>query len=290
MIDLHTHSNASDGSLTPTELIAHASNIGLEAIALTDHDTVDGISEALAAAKHALISFIAGIEISAQYSDNGTMHILGYCVERNDPDFIEALEFLKKSRKERNPKIIGLLNKAGVSITMEDVIAEAGDGQVGRPHFARAIIKKGFASSITEAFEKYIAKGAPCYVDKVRLSPRQSIEMIRNARGIPVLAHPKTLNIPEEEIDHLIKNLVADGLGGIECLYFSHTQEETARYQAHAKKYGLIITGGTDFHGKNKPKVRLGVGHGGMNIPNKIFDDLMREYEKLKHGNVSNMA
>ncbi len=282
MIDLHTHTTASDGSLSPEELISLAREIGLSGIAVTDHDTTDGVAPARAEAERIGMLFVPGIEISAEYTEHGTMHILGYFIDEKNGYFEETLLFLKESRRERNPKMITLLNEAGVDITMDDVVEEAGGGQVGRPHFARAMIRKGFCASTSEAFDKYIAKGAPCYVNKDRLTPKDSIDLIRRAGGVPVLAHPKTLKLPgQKDLKSLLKDLVKKGLMGLECYYFSNSKEEEANSLALARELGLLIVGGTDFHGKNKPKVRLGVGLGNMNIPDEVLDNLFGAHKKL---------
>ncbi len=271
MIDLHTHTTASDGTLTPEELIRCAHEIGLSAVAITDHDTTDAIAIANDEAEKLGVFFIPGIEISAEYSGNGTMHILGYFIDETNDQMIETLDFLKESRRLRNPKIIKLLNDAGISITMEEVVEEAGGGQVGRPHFAKALIKSGFASSVNDAFDKYIKKGAPYYVNKERLSPKKSMEVILSSGGIPVLAHPKTLGIPfGDDFKKLITTLMDYGLMGMECYYYSHSREEFENYIALSQKLGLLVTGGTDFHGDNKPKIKLGVAKGNMNIPDDL--------------------
>jgi predicted metal-dependent phosphoesterase TrpH len=285
LIDLHTHTTASDGTFTPEELIRHAHEVGISVISVTDHDTADGTAEAGAEAEKVGIVFIPGIEISAEYSDRGTMHILGYFIDEKNDRMADALDFLKESRRLRNPKMIKLLNEAGISITMEDVIDEAGGGQVGRPHFAKTMIKKGFASSINEVFDKYIKKGGPCYVNKERLSPEKSIELILAAGGIPVIAHPKTLGVPiGGELKKLVAGLVDYGLMGIECYYFSHTGAETRKYIELAEGLGLLVTGGTDFHGENKPNIRLGVGKGNLEIPDELADRLTVAHEKMIAG------
>ncbi|MBN1573334.1 MAG: PHP domain-containing protein [Deltaproteobacteria bacterium] len=285
MIDLHTHTTASDGTLTPEQLIRHAHEIGISAISVTDHDTTDGVAIARTEAEKRGVFFIQGIEISAEYSDQGTMHILGYFIDENNDRMIEVLDFLKRSRRLRNPKMIKLLNEAGISITMEDVVNEAGGGQVGRPHFARTMIKKGFASSINEVFDKYIKKGGPCYVNKERLSPEKSIELILTAGGIPVIAHPKTLGVSDHgDLKKLIIELMDYGLMGMECYYFSHTKAETEGYIELAEELGLLVTGGTDFHGENKPNIRLGVGKGDLKIPDDLAEKLKAAHEKMVTG------
>jgi predicted metal-dependent phosphoesterase TrpH len=282
LIDLHTHTTASDGTFTPKQLIRHAHEVGISVISVTDHDTTDGLADAKEEAEKVGIFFIPGIEISAEYSDKGTMHILGYFIDEKTDRMMEALDFLKESRRLRNPKMIKLLNDAGISITMEDVVDEAGGGQVGRPHFAKAMIKKGFASSVNEAFDRYIKKGGACYVNKERLSPEKSIELILSAGGIPVIAHPKTLGIPAGgDLKKLVDALVDYGLMGMECYYFSHTKTETVDYIDLAQNLGLLITGGTDFHGENKPNIKLGVGKGNLRIPDELAEKLTAAHKKM---------
>ncbi|MBN1882897.1 MAG: PHP domain-containing protein [Deltaproteobacteria bacterium] len=278
MIDLHTHTTASDGTFSPAALVRLAAEKGLTALSVTDHDTIDGIAAARYQAQKSGVAFVSGIEISAQFTSDGTMHILGYCLDEKDRGFQESLQFLKDARKERNPKIIERMNDAGISITLGDVLAESGGGEVGRPHFARALVKKGHAASIADAFERYLSKGAPCYVDKTRLSPADSIALILRAGGVPVLAHPGSLNLSWEELEELVRKLVGWGMMGIECFYSTHTPEDTGRYLATVEAFGLVATGGTDFHGKNRPKTKLGTGLGDLSIPHEVFDRLVSRH------------
>lgn len=283
LIDLHTHTTASDGTLTPKQLIQHAHEVGISVVSVTDHDTTDGLADARDEAERVGIFLIPGIEISAEYSAKGTMHILGYFIDDENDSMVEALDFLKRSRRLRNPKMIKLLNDAGVSITMEEVVEEAGGGQVGRPHFAKVMIKKGFASSVNDAFDRYIKKGGPCYVNKERLSPEKSIELILSAGGIPVIAHPKTLNVQDfNDLKKLVATLVDYGMMGMECYYYSHTKTETKNYIGIAQELGLLVTGGTDFHGENKPKIKLGVGKGNLKIPDELAEGLIAAHEEME--------
>ena len=282
MIDLHTHTTASDGRLTPRQLIDHAVEVGLCAVAVTDHDTVDGIAEARRHAHEVGMPFIPGIEISAEYSTTGTMHILGYFIDETTRSFSDALAFLKESRKKRNPQIIERLNHCGVDISMEDVRKEAGSDQIGRPHVARAIVRKGYASSIADAFERYVKKGAPCYVNKERFSPERAIELIRKAGGIPVLAHPKTLNIDfGQELPRLLARLQEMGLMGIEAYYYSHSPSEEEYFLRLSRKLDIIATGGSDFHGDNKPKVALGRGSGSLRVPRRAYELLVEAKQRI---------
>ena len=194
-IDLHTHSNCSDGSLSPRELVQLAKKRDLRAIALTDHDTVAGVAEAVAAGKELGVEVVPGVEISAQYPP-GTMHILGYCFTPSQPEFLKALKKLQEVRAARNPKIIERLQALGLEITTDEVL-NLSSGQVGRPHIAKALVNRGYVSSIDEAFSRYLQKGAVAYVEKFRFSPREAIALIRGAGGLAVLAHPFTLGITE---------------------------------------------------------------------------------------------
>ena len=281
MIDLHTHTTASDGTFSPGGLVRLAAEKGLTALAVTDHDTTDGIAAARYQAEKSGVAFASGIEISAQFTDDCTMHILGYFIDEKDRSFIDALLFLKDARKERNPKIIERLNDAGVPITLNDVLAESGGGEVGRPHFARALVKKGHVKTIADAFERYLAKGASCYVDKKRLSPADAVDLIRRAGGVPALAHPGSLNLSPEELARTVEELAGWGLMGIECYYYNHTPQETEGYVALARDFGLVPTGGTDFHGKNRPKIKLGTGTGGLDIPHEVFERLVSLHEGM---------
>ena len=282
MIDLHTHTTASDGRLTPRQLISRAEDMGLEAVAITDHDTLDGIAPADEYARRIGMPFIPGIEISAEYGPAGTMHILGYFVDESAPGFSDTLAFLKQARSKRNPLIIERLKSCGVDVSMEDVRREAGSAQIGRPHFARAIVKKGFAASIPEAFERFVKKGAPCYVNKERLLPERAIELIRKARGIPVLAHPKTLNMDIlRELPLLLGRLKETGLMGLEAYYYAHSKAEEEHFLRLSRKLSILATGGSDFHGDNKPRVALGKGNGNLFVPREVYDLLVCAREKM---------
>ena len=267
MIDLHTHSTASDGTLRPSVLVAEAVRSGLTHLALTDHDGIVGLAEARAEAQKTNIAFLGGVEISAEYQP-GTMHILGYGFREGDPALNAKLEDLRRARDERNPKIVRKLGEIGVEVTMEEVAAAAGGKVVGRPHFARVLVDKNYVNTAQEAFDRYLAKGKPAYVDKVRLSPKESLSVIRDAGGVAVLAHPNQLKPRgDAELDAVVKGLADAGLQGIECFYRDHAGEDEAKFLALADKYGLVPTGGSDFHGANRPDIRLGVGEGRMRVP-----------------------
>lgn len=274
-IDLHTHSTISDGTVPPAELVQLAQTKNLRAMALTDHDTVEGLDEAIAEAKNFDgFELIPGIEISAEYSE-GTIHVLGYYLDRKDPVLLEKLKFLQEARAKRNPRIIKKLQELGLEITQEEVDKIAGQGVVGRPHIAMALVQRGYVKNVQEAFDKYLRKNGKAYVDKERFSQKDSIEMIQNAGGVAVLAHPKYVHGGNlKNVDKLIKQLVDLGLDGIEVFYGSHSAKEVKWLREIAKKYGLIATGGSDYHGSSKPDIDLGVGMGNLKVPYEIVEQL----------------
>jgi hypothetical protein len=281
-IDLHIHSTASDGSLTPAEIINRAQRLNLAAIAITDHDSIYGSKEALQAGIPPSLKFLTGIEISAAhptfFPGSGSFHILGYCIRLDNQALNQALNRLRDARKNRNPKIIKRLNELGLKISLEDVNPTIAHGQLGRPHIAQVMIKKGFVKSMDEAFDKFLGAGKPAYVDKNRIGCEETIKMIRDAGGVPVLAHPALLNINDDfQLEELIQNLIKIGMRGIEVYYPEHSPEQMQRYRELANKYNLLITGGTDFHGSITPKIEMGTGKGTLFIPYKLYEELAND-------------
>jgi predicted metal-dependent phosphoesterase TrpH len=284
-IDLHIHSTASDGSLTPAEIIDHAHRLNLAAIAITDHDSIYGSKEALRSGIPPSLKFLTGVEISAAhppfFPGSGSFHILGYCIRLNDHALNQSLNRLREARKNRNPKIIKRLNELGLKISLEDVNQTIAHGQLGRPHIAHAMITKGFVESMDEAFDKFLGAGKPAYVDKERIECEEAIKMIRGAGGVPVLAHPALLNIDDDrQLDELIQNLIKIGMRGIEVYYPEHSPEQIQRYMELATKYDLLMTGGTDFHGSITPKIKMGTGKGTLFIPYELYEKLARSVFK----------
>jgi predicted metal-dependent phosphoesterase TrpH len=278
LIDLHAHSTASDGSLTPTELVHHAVSLGLRAIALTDHDTIAGNDEAVRAAEGLGLELVPGVEMSSSYP-TGTMHILGYYVDFRDAGLNTELGRLQRVRAERNMVIIDKLKALGIAIEIEDVASKAGaDGQIGRPHFARVLMERGVVGSIDEAFERFLKKGAPAYSAKFRLAPADAISLIRKAGGLAVLAHPFTLHMDDtpERFSALLCELKEMGLTGMEVRYSEHSPAQERLYEDAAERCGLLITGGSDYHGANKEGVELGRGHGELEIPYRLLEALKR--------------
>lgn len=277
LIDLHTHSTASDGSLTPTELIRYAARKRLAALALTDHDGVDGLNEAVAEGKRLGIEVIPGVELSADHPD-GTMHILGFFIDPRHEGFCARLRRLQAARGERNPKIIQKLQNLGLKITYDEVVAASGGGQVGRPHFAKVLVQKGYVSSMQGAFERYLKKGAPGYVEKFRFSPQEVITAIHEAGGVAVLAHPFTLfKDPSAKLDPYLGVLAGIGLDGLEVMYSSYSEEQNRTYRELAEKYHLLPSGGSDFHGSHKPGIDLGTGTGNLQIPVELLEPLRKK-------------
>ena len=273
-VDLHLHTTASDGVMSPSEIVRYAKSKGLQAIAITDHDTIEGLEEGLSEGDRIHFEVIPGIEISAEHSP-GSMHLLGFFLDIHHFPLIERLEYLQKARAERNPKIVDKLNRLGVEVTYEEVLEASGGGQVGRPHFAQVLINKNYVRTFQEAFERFLKKGAPAYVDKFRFTAKEAIRFINEAKGLAVLAHPNTLNMKGySELETLIPGLVEEGLKGIEVYYPEHSASEVVLYQTLAARYGLLMTGGTDYHGIEKNGLDIGVGRGEMRLSYSIVEEL----------------
>jgi hypothetical protein len=273
-IDLHTHSTISDGSLTPTELVELAAGIGLEAVALTDHDTLDGIAEASRTAQRAGIELIPGVELSLEW-DRGGMHLIVLWLEPRTGPLQDRLAELQDARNGRNARIVDRLNELGLDITLSEVEIEAGEGSVGRPHFAAVMVRKGFVTDIRAAFDEYLANGRPAYMSRRRLSPEEAIELARQSGGVPILAHAHTLGLDNQaEVEAMMRRLSNAGLVGIECHYGSYDVDEREGYVRMARRFGLLPSGGSDFHGTYKTEVALGTGSVGLGVPPSILEPL----------------
>jgi len=272
-IDLHLHTTFSDGSLSPTEVLALAQKAGVTALAVTDHDIVEGIPEATAAGERLGIEVIPGVEISSRFGES-ELHILGYFVDWQDPEFNRRLAELRACRHARNPLIVEKLNGLGLPMTYEEVQALAGTGAVGRPHIARVMMAKGYVQSAKEAFDRYLADGRPAYVPRQLPEPAEAIAWIRAAKGLPVLAHPTWVRATEDGLLKLCEQLKAAGLMGIEVHYSTHKRAQTAAYLNIARRLDLLVTGGSDFHGVTKPDIEVGVGRGGLKVPDRLLAPL----------------
>ncbi len=285
-IDLHVHSTASDGTVSPAEIINEARRTHLRAVAITDHDTLAGVRQVLATRIPEDIHFLTGIEMSItpprSFSINGSIHMLGYGMSVDDPALNDALAQLRESRDHRNPRIIDKLNALGMAISYRDVQKEAGNSQLGRPHIASCLVKKGYASGINDAFDRFLGAGKPAYVDRYRMTADQAISLIRKAGGVPVLAHPDLYGLPDfKTLKEMINVLVGAGMMGIEVYYPGHTKTVMNNLMTLAKELDLLMTGGTDFHGELKPDIRLGIGTGDFFVPVALYEKLLARLNQL---------
>ncbi len=276
-IDLHVHSNISDGTMSPADVVKLAAKSGLSAIALTDHDTVDGIEEALAAGEKYGVEIIPGIEISADYK-GGDLHILGFDIDYRDKNFAGKIKVCRDSRHERNLKMTEKIRQQGFDITWEMILERFGDNSITRAHFAKYLLDEGYVESKEEAFAKYLNPGCPCYVPREKVTPEQAVKMIIDAKGHPVLAHPMLYKLTHERVESVIVMLMSYGLQGIEAVYSLNSLEDDEFLRKLAKRHGLYITGGSDFHGAIKPDIQIGKGRGNLKMTKDmcpmLFDDI----------------
>ncbi len=293
-IDLHVHSTASDGSMTPSELVAYAIQKNLFAFALTDHDTVDGINEAILAVNQANekrtnnctksnddsanispLIFIPGIELSAEYNGQD-IHILGLNIDYKNKDFLEKVHYYRNLREQRNVKMVAKLQELGFDITPELIRERFGDDAViTRAHYAILLKESGYVSDNDEAFCKYLNPGCPCYIPRTRIGVCDAVRLILLAGGKPILAHPLLYKLSDGELDELVRLLKASGLLGIEAIYSKNKGDDETRMRALARKYDLFITGGSDFHGTAKPGLELGTGYGDLRVPKEILENII---------------
>lgn len=287
-IDLHVHSSFSDGSETTAELVNLAARANLAAFALTDHDTTDGYKSLFEAAgrhnaglsKDEQLEVLPGVEISVAYK-KGDIHILGLLVDPSDSEFNALLKEAEKERISRNIKMINNLKEAGLPVSYDEIVSASPDSIITRAHFGKYLVEKGIVKDYPSAFEKYLGDDTPYYVARKFTSPKDAIEGIIKAGGVPVLAHPIIYRLPKPELESLVDTLISYGLRGIETLYSSHTKADEQYIRSLAKKKGLIITGGSDFHGKPKPAISIGSGRNNLKIPYSILDELREEQKKL---------
>lgn len=274
-IDLHTHSICSDGTFTPSELAAHAAEKGLAAFALTDHDTTDGLAEAAAAAAEYGVEFVPGIEFSTEYQGHD-IHIVGLDIDPAEEELAAKLRSFRANRDVRNEEMLALLRTVGgFTITMEDLKNAYGENTViTRAHFGRWLFEHGCVKSISEAFDRYLGDGCPCFVEKKKTRPQTAVRLILGAGGIPVLAHPLLYHLSPEELEQLVRELKGYGLAALEAVYSSNIGMDESNMRRLAQKMGLKISGGSDFHGKNKPLLELGSGRGNLKIPYEVLENL----------------
>jgi predicted metal-dependent phosphoesterase TrpH len=268
-IDLHAHTLASDGKYSPADLVGLAAHKGLSLLAITDHDTVSGVAPAIEAARaFPDLKIIPGVEISS-HAPGSEVHVLGYFIDTANTELLEQLSQLGDSRQARASAMVDKLRELGLNITLERVQAIAGDGSIGRPHIAEALMEKGYVSSFQEVFTKYIGQGGPAYVDRIKLTPDDAVELIIRCGGLPVLAHPSYIN----DLEAVVSRLAGKGLAGLEVHYKDYTDQTRRDMSVLASRYKLIATGGSDFHGIDETmEVMLGEAH----VPHGCGENLIR--------------
>jgi hypothetical protein len=272
-VDLHTHSTASDGSEGPTALVEKASALGLTALALTDHDTLEGIAEAETAASTADLELIPGTELSLDH--HGAMHLVVLWLEPGPGPLQDRLASLQHGRHARNLAIVTLLDELGMPVSIDEVMEEAGSGSVGRPHIAAVMMRKGYVESVAEAFDLWLGADRPAYAGRPRLSAEEAIALAIDSGGVPVLAHPHTLGINRaEEMADLLDRLRRAGLVGLEAACSGYRRHEREGYADLARRFGLIASGGSDYHGRYKPGLELGTGYGDLVVGEAVVDEL----------------
>ncbi len=276
-VDLHVHSNASDGTLSPEEVIAQASLKRLKAIALTDHDTVAGIARAKKAAAASSLELVPGVELSCFYGQT-EIHILGFYVDETDTTLTEGLEYFVSLRRQRNETMLQRFKEDGFAIAMEDLAGDNPDTVVTRAHFARALVEKGYASSMAKAFERYLQYGGRYCRRKETVTPEQAMELLCAAHAWPCLAHPMQYHLRFDQIETLVLKLKELGLRGIEAYHSSQTSLQSTRLKKIAKTYGLLPSGGSDFHGSNKPDIQLGTGRGSLHISYQVLENIKKDH------------
>lgn len=273
-VDLHTHSTASDGSDPPEDLVRLAAEAGLTSFALTDHDTLEGIDAAKIAASEAQLEVIPGTELSLDF-DRGGMHLVVLWLEPGEGPLQDRLDGLRTGRDERNLQIVERLDELGLPISIQEVLAEAGGGSVGRPHIAAVMVRHGYAPDIRTAFDLWLGNGKPGYVGRARLQPEEAIGLARESGAVPVLSHPHTLGLTTAtEMAEILTRLRRAGLVGLEALYPTYRRHEREGYADLARRFDLVPSGGSDYHGTYKPGLFLGSGYGDLVVPDPVLEEL----------------
>lgn len=280
IVDLHVHSNKSDGSFTPTALVDYAIKKGLTAFALTDHDTISGLDEAIAYAKDKPITVIPGIEFSTEY-EGKDIHIVGLMIDYKNKDFQNQIQAFVNSREIRNEKMCNKLCEAGIDIPYEKLLSTYKDSVITRAHYACYLLDHGYVTSRQEAFERYVGDHAPFFVGREKVTPQDAVALILKFGGIPILAHPLLYHFNDERLQLLITRLKEVGLIGIEAIYSTYSPADERYVKVLAQKNGLLISGGSDFHGIAKPKLDLATGYGKLFIPEEILTNLLNHHQTL---------
>ncbi|MBO5165499.1 MAG: PHP domain-containing protein [Lachnospiraceae bacterium] len=285
MIDLHVHSNCSDGSFTPKELVEYALNHDITAFALTDHDTVAGLDEAIACARELsgkvceqnpegkTVEVVPGIEFSTEY-EGRDIHVVGLFIDYKSEVFRKHISDFVASRENRNEKMCALLREHGVDITYEQLKAAFPGAVITRAHYARFLLENGYVKSMNEAFDRYVGDHAPCFIPREKVTPLQAVDLILAAGGVPVLAHPVLYGMSSARLEKLVSVLTDAGLVALEAIYSSYTNADMQEMQTLARRYDLLISGGSDFHGSNKPGLSFGTGYGSLYLHESILEAL----------------
>lgn len=282
-VDLHVHSTRSDGTFTPSQLVDYAIDKGLAAFALTDHDTVDGLAEAFAYAESLRLKqnappvpeVIPGIEFSTEYHGRD-VHILGLYIDHQDKAFTHKIQEFVDTRILRNRKMCRLLREAGIDVTYEALLEAFPDSVITRAHYAKYMLSQGYIQSMKEAFDRYIGDDCPCYVPREKVTPVQAVKLVLEAGGVPILAHPILYRLTAPQLEELTLELKAAGLVGVEAVYSTYNAAEERQIRALAARQGLLVSGGSDFHGSNKPGLDLAVGYGNLFIPYSVLADIKK--------------
>lgn len=281
-VDLHVHSNKSDGSFTPSQLVDMAAAKGLCAFALTDHDTTAGLKEAVIAGLDKGIEVIPGIEFSTEYHGKD-IHIVGLFIDEDAPVFQEQIHNFVNARVERNRTMCGRLSEAGIDISYEKLLEAFPGSVITRGHYARYLLEHGYVRSMPEAFDRYLGDHTRFFVPREKISPAQAVKLILDVKGIPVLAHPTLYHMGKKGLDQLVSELKESGLIGIEAIYSTHTPAQERQIRELAKRFGLLISGGSDFHGKNKPNLEIGTGYGKLFVPEDVLTAIKVKRKELFH-------
>lgn len=275
IIDLHVHSTASDGTYTPSEVVLLAKKTGLSAMALTDHDTTDGIPEAMTCADECKLTFVPGIELSTSYNGK-EIHIVGLFIDHHSRELSDTLFLLNRTRDTRNEQIACRFRNLGIPVSMEDITAEFPGSVITRAHFASYLYKKGYVTSIKSAFDQYLSDHGPCFVKRERIPCNFTIDLIHKAGGLAILAHPVLYHLSDKNLSTMVRDLKEMGLDGIEAIYSTYSQNDERLIRRLARDNNLKISGGSDFHGSNKPHIKLGIGHGNLNVPYDVLTELKK--------------
>lgn len=271
-IDLHTHTTSSDGTMSPGQLVSYAHRKGLSAIAITDHDTIDGVAEAVIVGENLGIEVVPGLELSVRYQEHD-VHLLGYLIDCQQSDLQKALDRLQAGRTERNKNIISKLNELGFSLRYDELRKKVGPGRNGRPHIAQLMLKKNYVKTMDEAFSKFLGKNGQAYTSRFIYDIEEAIALIKNAGGVAVLAHPLQLDHLVDDISKVLLHLSGMGLDGVEVYYPNHSRKFMKHLRSLAEKHGLLMTGGSDYHGEIRPGTTLAGGKN-VSVPAYLLDKI----------------